>query len=264
MGEKTKIWRRAIGTLCEVINANCRIFHNRHFWWLPAEKLALFIRAWASDQSATHIYTTLSARPAAASIDTMLVLVIGDAHIPDRATEIPEPILKLLVPGRFTQVVSVGNISDPESLKLLRGLTPGRQIASVPGTSDIPDAGAKVSHVFLAGKFRVGVVSSFEVVPIEDIDALSTIARQLNVDILLWGGTHRQDIQSWAGHYFVNPGSLTGAPANWSRDEQVDPAGFALLDIENDACTVYMYSQKGASVGVTKTHFSHPSKSDEN
>lgn len=36
-------------------------------------------------------------------------------------------------------------------------------------------------------------------------------ARQMDVDVLLWGGTHRFEAYELEGKFFVNPGSGTGA-----------------------------------------------------
>lgn len=38
-----------------------------------------------------------------------------------------------------------------------------------------------------------------------------TMARQMNVDVLIWGGTHKVEAYTLEGKFFVNPGSATGA-----------------------------------------------------
>lgn len=50
-----------------------------------------------------------------------------------------------------------------------------------------------------------------QVVPWDDIEALSTMQRQLDCDILISGHTHALNVQQYDGRYFINPGSLTGA-----------------------------------------------------
>lgn len=187
----------------------------------------------------------------------MLVLVVGDAHIPHKANEIPGPIKKLLIPGKIQQVVSVGNISDPETLRLLQRITPQTHIISVPGCEDMIESECRTSQVFDCGGVRVGVVSSFEIIPQDDIDSLAAKARQLDVRLLLWGSCH-QDMQKWANSYFLSPGSITGTAVNGCVGEgqlRTDP-GFCLLDISDTECTVFMYNLHGSKVLVDKAELS--------
>lgn len=57
-------------------------------------------------------------------------------------------------------------------------------------------------------------------------------ARQMDVDILLWGGTHKFEAYEMEGKFFVNPGSATGAMTTgwWSEDEDPTPS-FVLMDV---------------------------------
>lgn len=57
-------------------------------------------------------------------------------------------------------------------------------------------------------------------------------ARQMDVDILLWGGTHKFEAYEMEGKFFVNPGSATGAMTTgwWSEDEEPVPS-FVLMDV---------------------------------
>ena len=50
----------------------------------------------------------------------VLVLVIGDLHIPHRVHDLPAKFKKLLVPGKIQQILSTGNICDKETLEYLR------------------------------------------------------------------------------------------------------------------------------------------------
>lgn len=183
----------------------------------------------------------------------MLVLVAGDGHIPYRASAIPEPLKKLLVPGKIQQVVSVGNISDAESKQILQRITPGKPIIAVPGSEDAIEGDSQTTQVFNVGKVRIGVVSSFEIIPQDDTDSLAAMARKLDVKILLWGSCH-QDTQSWAGHYFITPGSITGVAtmAELAEGQTKTEAGFCLLDINDAKCLVYMYKVQNGKLEVEK------------
>jgi len=54
----------------------------------------------------------------------------------------------------------------------------------------------------------------------------------MDVDVLLWGGTHRFEAYEMEGKFFVNPGSATGALGTgwWENWEEPTPS-FVLMDV---------------------------------
>jgi predicted phosphodiesterase len=50
----------------------------------------------------------------------VLVLVIGDLHIPHRTHDLPAKFKKLLVPGKIQQILCTGNVCDQETYEYLR------------------------------------------------------------------------------------------------------------------------------------------------
>jgi predicted phosphodiesterase len=54
----------------------------------------------------------------------VLVLVLGDLHIPLRSHDLPAKFKKLLVLGKIQQIVSTGNLCDRETYEYLRGIAP--------------------------------------------------------------------------------------------------------------------------------------------
>ena len=50
----------------------------------------------------------------------MLVLVIGDLHVPHRIHDLPAKFKKLLVPGKIQQILCTGNVCDRETYEYLR------------------------------------------------------------------------------------------------------------------------------------------------
>lgn len=58
----------------------------------------------------------------------------------------------------------------------------------------------------------------------------------MDVDILLWGGTHRFEAFEMEGRFFVNPGSATGALSTgyWPEGEEPTPS-FCLMDVSRDS-----------------------------
>ena len=54
----------------------------------------------------------------------VLILVIGDLHIPSRSPSLPAKFKKLLVPGKIQQTICTGNITDRETYDFLRSVSP--------------------------------------------------------------------------------------------------------------------------------------------
>ncbi|KAK9384124.1 hypothetical protein V1515DRAFT_624600, partial [Lipomyces mesembrius] len=83
----------------------------------------------------------------------MLVLAIGDLHIPDRALELPPKFRKLLAPGKISQILCLGNLTDRETCDFLRSVSPDLQI--VKGEFDL-SLSLPLSKVVTHGSLRIG------------------------------------------------------------------------------------------------------------
>ena len=82
--------------------------------------------------------------------------------------------------------------------------------------------------------------------------ALAQMQRQLDVDILVTGHTHRNEVNEYEGKWFINPGSVTGAYS--SLDSDVVPS-FILLAILGNTVVTYVYELKNDKVEVSKSEF---------
>ncbi|RMY66539.1 hypothetical protein D0863_08363 [Hortaea werneckii] len=219
---------------------------------------------------------------------------------------------KLLTPGKIAQILCLGNLTSPSAYAFLRQLAPDLQL--VKGDFDIPlttttnpqqqsqsnptapeasyPIPTALSKVVTHGSLRIGFTHGDSIIPPGDPDALLIAARQMDVDVLCWGGTHRFEAYEMEGKFFVNPGSATGAPcwgagggdedlsapvsASASRrggqeggdsgfeDEDEDPdrntPSFVLMDVQGDVLVLYVYQLKRdkegkESVGVEKVSF---------
>lgn len=54
----------------------------------------------------------------------VLVLVIGDLHIPHRMHSLPAKFRKLLVPPKIQQILCTGNVCDSETFEYLKSVAP--------------------------------------------------------------------------------------------------------------------------------------------
>lgn len=150
----------------------------------------------------------------------------------------------------------MGNVTDKPTLDYLKNLSNDYQ--AVKGEFDSSST-LPLNKVVTQGQLKIGFVAGHTVIPNSDPDALLIIARQLDVDILLWGGSHRVEAYQLEGKFFINPGSATGAfYAGWEEepdeddDSQEPVPSFCLLDVQGAVCTVYIYSYVEGEVKVDK------------
>ncbi|KAK4610053.1 Vacuolar protein sorting-associated protein 29 [Fulvia fulva] len=217
-------------------------------------------------------------------MSSRLVLVLGDLFIPDRAIDIPQKFKKLLTPGKIGQILCLGNLTSPSVYHFLRSLAPDLQL--VKGDFDIPltttapspdpsqprssaDASFPIptalSKIVTHGSLRIGFTHADNIIPPGDPDALLIAARQMDVDVLCWGGTCKFEAYEMEGKFFVNPGSATGA-VSWNdetlgdEEEDGNTPSFVLMDVQGDVLVLYVYQLKknaegNESVGVEKVSF---------
>jgi vacuolar protein sorting-associated protein 29 len=140
---------------------------------------------------------------------------------------------KLLAPGKIGQVVCLGNITDKETYDFLRQTAPDLHI--VKGDFDTEASSLALSKVVQHGGLRIGFTHGHTVIPPGDADALLIAARQMDVDVLLWGGTHKFEAYELEGKFFVNPGSATGAfSTGWLAIGEEPIPSFCLMDVRAD------------------------------
>lgn len=144
--------------------------------------------------------------------------------------------------------------------------TPAPQAPYQQGGNDstfpIPTA---LSKVVTHGSLRIGFTHGDSIIPPGDPDALLIAARQMDVDVLCWGGTCKFEAYEMEGKFFINPGSATGA-VSWNdetlgaEDEDGNVPSFVLMDVQGDVLVLYVYQLKkdaegNESVGVEKVSF---------
>ncbi|KAI9188298.1 Vacuolar protein sorting-associated protein 29 [Blastocladiella emersonii ATCC 22665] len=205
----------------------------------------------------------------------MLILAIGDFHIPHRAVDIPAPFRKLLLPGKIHMVLCTGNLTLPDTAEWLRSIAP--QVHMVHGEFDqLQPSGAGASPLCKTvnvGPLRIGLVHGHSLVPVDDTEALALAARQLDVDVLVSGSTASGvDCFEFEGRFYVNPGSATGTGGPQGNafpttpvvldDGSVAPPpahhqtpSFVLLDVVDTRVTAYVYQCEGEDVKIVKLEY---------
>lgn len=138
----------------------------------------------------------------------MLVLVLGDLHIPHRCNALPAKFKKLLVPGKIQHILCTGNLCTKESYDYLKTLAGDVHI--VRGDFD-ENLNYPEQKVVTVGQFKIGLIHGHQVIPWGDLASLALLQRQLDVDILISGHTHKFEAFENENKFYINPGSATGA-----------------------------------------------------
>uniref|UniRef100_A0A7S0MGT0 Vacuolar protein sorting-associated protein 29 n=1 Tax=Cryptomonas curvata TaxID=233186 RepID=A0A7S0MGT0_9CRYP len=172
----------------------------------------------------------------------MLVLVIGDMHIPHRVQSIPDKFKKLLVPDKIQSVICTGNLCCKEQFDYLKSLSGDVHIVK----GDFDEGNYPENKVMTYHNWKIGVCHGHQIVPWGDIEAMSMLQRQLDVDVLVTGHTHKFAISSHEGKLFVNPGSATGA---YSGLQSETVPSFVLLDVQEGLLTIYVYELLPSAAG---------------
>jgi len=150
----------------------------------------------------------------------MLIGVISDTHIPERASKIPEVVFDL-----FNEVDMILHAGDLVSLDILDEL---QKIAPTKCSQGNMDRayGVKLpkSVVFEVEGIKIGL-NHGEVYPRGDTQQLKYIALEMDVEVLITGHTHWPFIKDVGDVLLLNPGSPTVPRLS-------DPS-IILLNIEN-------------------------------
>ncbi|CAO1396413.1 unnamed protein product [Diamesa tonsa] len=161
--------------------------------------------------------------------------VLGDMHIPFRSSCLPAKFKKLLVPGRIHHILVTGNLCTKESYDYLKTLANDVHIVKGDFDDNITYPEQKVVTV---GQFRIGLCHGHQVIPWGNPDSLAIIQRQLDVDILISGHTHKFEAYEHENKFYINPGSATGAFN--AIDNNIIPS-FVLMDIQSSTVVTYVY-----------------------
>eukprot|EP00775_Hariotina_reticulata_P007975 gene7975-8173_t len=176
----------------------------------------------------------------------VLVLCIGDLHIPHRTTDIPQKFKELLKPGKIHQILCTGNLCCKSALEFLKGIC--GDVKCVQG--DFDDFESPEQLVVQVADFKVGVCHGHQVVPWGDKEALAILQRQLGVDILVTGHTH--EFKN-GPHMYLTDCLPLGAYSTFSK--AVQPS-FVLMDLDGSKATIYVYQLVDGEVQVEKIdHF---------
>ncbi len=132
----------------------------------------------------------------------MLIGLISDTHIPDRAKVLPQNVIEA-----FDDVDLILHAGDLTSLKVIEELEEIAPVMAIQGNMDrVNGIDLPKARVIEAEGLRIGLIHG-EVYPRADSDQLLYLAKELNVDILVSGHSHQPKIEQKDGVLLINPGS---------------------------------------------------------
>ena len=166
----------------------------------------------------------------------MIILVIGDFHIPTRRLSLPDPFKELLKPGKVHRIFCTGNLCAQATMDWLKSLC--KEVICVSGDCDEKFVDVKESVTVKIGEYTFGIIHGHQVMPWGDPERLAAIAREMGVNVLISGQTHLPLTATYEGRLFLNPGSATGA---YSCTHTHSTPAFMVLDVRKEQMTVYQY-----------------------
>jgi len=163
----------------------------------------------------------------------MRVLVIGDTHIPERASSLPKQISGFIESQHYDFVVCTGDLTGRGVLEYFKGL--GKKFSVVRGNMDYLDL--PEYDVMEFDEIVAGVIHGDQVYPRGNREQLREIAKKLDVDILISGHTHSPDVYM-EDILLLNPGSATGV---WGGGRASLKPSFIVLSVEGRSVSVELY-----------------------
>ncbi len=170
----------------------------------------------------------------------VLIAILGDTHIPDRAQKIPSWIIELLEEKEPDRILFTGDACEYSVIFLLENIAP---TYAVKGNMDIGlELPKYLSLNFRGYKFFLIHGHQFGR---GNYPALIKLASSAGANVLVCGHTHRLETFKEQGILVINPGSATGA---WSGSGEVDEPSLVMVEI-NKGLKVWHY--RGGKDGGT-------------
>jgi putative phosphoesterase len=194
-------------------------------------------------------------------------LLIGDAHIPRRATEVPPYIIDKLThltsKTLFDYTFFTGDLVKAQDFLQFLNIRTKNDVFTVIGNMDYYE-GNKESPRYRqlnvplkdGTNLIIGLTHGHQISPRGDSTQLELLALEKNYNILISGHTHKEEIYlTENGILLLNPGSVTGA---WSFIASRIPS-FITLSINTEdnilLTTLYQLNMKTYDIRETTSYF---------
>ena len=132
----------------------------------------------------------------------MLIGLISDTHIPDRAKILPQNVIDAF--KDVDLILHAGDLTSPRVIEELETIAP---VMAVQGNMDrVNGIDLPQAKTLEAEGLKIGMIHG-EVYPRADTQQLVYLAKELDVDILVSGHSHQPKIEKKDGVLLINPGS---------------------------------------------------------
>jgi vacuolar protein sorting-associated protein 29 len=188
-----------------------------------------------------------------------LILLVGDLEIPGSKPTIPSVFRELLNTDKIKTVLCTGNVGSDAALEELEKVS--QNFHAVRGDIDgnIFKKDLTDQLVVTIGQFKIGLIHGHQILPCGDRDAMTSVQRKLDVDILVSGSTCINDIFQRHGKFFLNPGSLTGCVSSTAAAEAQPTPSFMLMAVQGHSAIVYVYELVDGKANVSLSEFTKQS-----
>jgi putative phosphoesterase len=194
------------------------------------------------------------------------ILAIGDSHLPRRAKNIPDQIIKKLEQlaeiEKFDYTFFTGDVVNALKFMNFLNLITKKNLFAVIGNMDYyggnRDAPVYQNLNLSMGNndnLIVGLTHGHQVSPRGDHSQLELIAIEKSFNILISGHTHKEEIFLQKDILLLNPGSVTGA---WSFVASGNPSFITLNIAEKTGdinVVLYQYDIRAAKLKDLKSYF---------
>ena len=132
----------------------------------------------------------------------MLIGLISDTHIPDRARILPQKVIDAF--NGVDLILHAGDLTSTDVIDELEGIAP---VFAVQGNMDrVNGIDLPKAKIIEIEGLKIGMVHG-EVYPRADTQQLLYLAKELDADILVSGHSHQPKIEQKEGVLLLNPGS---------------------------------------------------------
>ncbi len=172
----------------------------------------------------------------------MKLLILSDAHIPDRENEIPKAFVEVIESSApYDVVIYAGDLTGEEMLEYVKGL--GEEVYVVRGNMDYLPLPEKVT-LQVDGR-KVLVLHGHQVRPRGNLKALSELARREGGEVIIHGHLHVPVVKEVDGVLHLNPGSVTGSWGGYTLGGQP-----SFMELVVPAWRLKLYELRGGELEV--------------
>ena len=134
----------------------------------------------------------------------MIIGVLADTHIPDRAADLPQRIYKEF--SKFDLILHAGDLVKIEVLEKLKKIN---KVIAVSGNMDYPEVLSTLPRreIIECGKVKIGLIHGHGYIS----ETLKYFLKEFDqkIDVLVFGHSHQPMNEVKDGILYFNPGSPT-------------------------------------------------------